>query len=117
MNAWHDAEFLGVLNNKTIASKSERCLQNVAISDIAMYEFSKKTRQNGKEKSEDIADDETTDCLPFYDGNMIALECWPKIIWESLKQYLLHSFQFRTFLPILVYITTKWSINEVVHMN
>ena len=54
--------------------------KNVAISDIAMYEFSKKTRQNGKEISEDIADHETTDRLPFYDGNMIALECWPKMI-------------------------------------
>ena len=45
-----------------------------------MYEFSKKTRQNGKEFSEDIADHETTNRLPFYDGNVIALECWPKII-------------------------------------
>ena len=54
--------------------------ENVAISDIAMYEFSKKTRQNGKEISEDIADHETTNRLPFYDGNVIALECWPKII-------------------------------------
>ena len=52
-------------------------LKKFGMFDIAMYVT---TKENGEEIAEQIADDETTDCLPFYDGTMIALECWPKII-------------------------------------